>query len=87
MLSSIAKYIDDVSVLRRLLFAVSQLPKDLPNVWEIAVEFATNGNHSRSQVTSEQVKVFIENIQLLDARALKDLLVVEVSRDMYIERQ
>ena len=71
MLALIAKYIKDMSVLRRLLFAVSQLPPDLPNLWGIAVEFATQGKESRNQVTAEQVKVFVENIHALDATAFQ----------------
>ena len=46
---------------------MSQLPQDLPNLWGIAVEFATQGKGSRNQVTSEQVQVFVDNIQALDA--------------------
>ena len=71
MLTLIAKYIKDISVLRRLLFAVSQLPQDLPNLWGIAVEFATQGKESRNQVTTEQVKVFVDNIHTLDATAFQ----------------
>ena len=63
MLALIAKYIKDISVLRRLLFAVSQLPQDQPNLWGIAVEFATRGKESRNQLTTEQVQVFVDNIR------------------------
>lgn len=48
MLGAISKYISDVSVLRRLLFAVVHLPKDLPNFWGVAVEFATKEKESRN---------------------------------------
>ena len=71
MLALIAKYIKDIPVLRRLLFAVSQLPQDMPNLWGIAVEFATQGKESRNQVISEQVQVFVDNIQALDATAFQ----------------
>ena len=43
MLEVIATYLKDVSVLRKLLFAATHLPPDLPNRWGIAVEFATTG--------------------------------------------
>ena len=84
-LGSIGKYIKDVSVLRRRLFAVSQLPQDMPNKWGIAVEFATQGKEGQNQITAEQVKVFTENMYVLDITAfqndniiLKNLLNYEV---------
>ena len=43
----------------------------MPNLWGIAVEFATQGKESRNQVTSEQVQVFVDNIQALDATAFQ----------------
>ena len=86
MLALVAKYVKDISVLRRLLFAVSQLPPDLPNKWGIAVEFATQGKESRNQISPEQVKVFVENIHELDSTAfqsddviLQDLVRVQVN--------
>lgn len=56
MLGTISKYIKDVSVVRRLLFAVMNLPKDLPNLWGVAVEFATQGQESRNALSAEQAK-------------------------------
>ena len=67
MLSSVSKIVNDPSVLRRLLFAVSQLPNDLPNYWNIAVQFATNGK--QSHLTPDQAKVLVENLHELDAKA------------------
>ena len=78
MLALIAKYIKDISVLRRLLFAVSQLPQDMPNLWGIAVEFATQGKESRNQVISEQVQVFVDNIQDATAFQTDDVILQEV---------
>lgn len=40
MLSTLSQHIKHVSVLRRFVFAVSQLPKDLPSIWKVAAEFA-----------------------------------------------
>ena len=34
MLSEAAKYIQDTSVLRCLMFATSMLPEDTPKLWE-----------------------------------------------------
>ena len=44
MLGVLAKHIQDVSVLRRLLFAVVFLSPDLPMFWGVVLEFATAGN-------------------------------------------
>lgn len=69
MLQAISKYIQDVSVLRRLLFAVACLPPDFPNLWGVAVEFATEGKGPQDKLTAEQAKMLMENIQELDALA------------------
>ena len=70
MLSTFSKYIEDVSVLRKLLFAIAQLPKDLPNLWEIATEFATK-NKGKCSINTETVKVLIENLQVFDSLAFE----------------
>lgn len=41
---TISKYIQDVSVLRRLLFAVVHFPSDFLNLWRVTVEFATKSH-------------------------------------------
>ena len=46
MLGVLAKYIQDVSVIRRLLFAVVFLTPDLPMYWGVVIEFATAGKVS-----------------------------------------
>ena len=46
MLGVIAKYIQDVSVIRRLLFTVVFLTPDLPMYWGVVIEFATAGKVS-----------------------------------------
>ena len=69
MLEVISKYIKDVSVLRRILFAASVLPPQLPQFWGVVVEFATLGNVSAQSVTPEQARVFIENLHVLNAKA------------------
>ena len=69
MLGAISKYINDVSVLRRLLFAVIHLPQDLPNLWGVAVEFATNGKESRDAINAQQAQLFMENMRSLDVAA------------------
>lgn len=69
MLGPLAKYFKDTSVLRRFLFAAATLPPDLPNLWGIAVEFATQGKESRNAVSPKQAKVLAENLRELDAAA------------------
>ena len=87
MLGLISKYIKDASVLRRLLFAVVNLPQDLPNFWGVVLEYATKGQESRSTVTAQQVQMLIENMQELDSMAfttdrklLQDLMELQVPK-------
>ena len=42
MLWLLSKYFMQVSVLRRL-FAIIHLPEDVPNRWDLCVQFANNG--------------------------------------------
>lgn len=85
MLETIAKYIQDVSVLRRLLFAAKFLPPDIPHFWGLVVEFATVGKTSASSITPEQARVFVENLECLNAKAFdtdqdlfKELMQMEI---------
>ena len=71
MLGVLAKYIQDVSVVRRLLFAVVFLSPDLPMYWGVVLEFATAGKVPRSSVTPNQVKALVENIETLDMTAFQ----------------
>lgn len=43
---SATKHIKEVSVLRRMLFAATYLPEDVPNYWETLVSFGTVGKGS-----------------------------------------
>ena len=70
MLAAVSKHIKDVSILRRLLFAVSQLPDELPDVWRLAVEFATR--HKKGSIKDEAtVKLIMENLEEIDPMAFK----------------
>ena len=69
MLGAIAKYVNDVSVLRKLLFAVANLPRDLPDLWEVAVEFATGQKIRTNSITATEAQIFWENLEELDALA------------------
>ena len=69
MLGAITKYVKDTSVLRRLLFAAATLPLDLPDLWGVAIEFATRRREERSIITPNEAKMLIENLQELDTAA------------------
>lgn len=76
MLATFSSYFKDVSLLRRFLFAVSQLPSDLPGVWEQAIKFAGNGKDNPS-IDAKTAQLLSENLQELDSRAFasdQDLL-------------
>ena len=58
----------DISVLRRLCFAASTLPKDIPRYWELVTEF---GFHSAAETPSvKDIQVLIENICFMEGSAL-----------------
>lgn len=69
MLGLVAKYLQDASVLRRLLFAAVFLSPELPAFWEVVLEFATKGKLSKYSVTSEQIRALTENLQALNESA------------------
>ena len=71
MLSALSKHIKDVSVLRRLLFAMSQLPHDLPNVWTLALEFATNGMEDKI-LDPKTTELILKNLEKMDLAAFQD---------------
>ena len=68
MLASVGKHFSDVSVLRRILFAMVHLPDDLPHRLNIALDFAIDGK-SGSSPTAEQLRVLTENLYELDSEA------------------
>ncbi len=70
MLSTFSQHFKDVSVLRKCLFAVAQLPKDLPNIWELAVQFATK-NKGNASINAETVQLLAENLLILLLNLIK----------------
>ena len=64
MLGVLAKYFSSVTQVRKPLFALVNLPDDLPDRWEIALGFA-----GAKCVTSQQVRVVCENLQDIDCEA------------------
>jgi hypothetical protein len=71
MLGILAHHLKDVSVLRRLLFAASNLPHDVPNFWGIVVEFATAGKVQRNSIDSDTAAALIDNVRSFDERAFE----------------
>ena len=71
MLGVLAKYIKDVSTVRRLLFAVVFLSQDVPNFWEIVLEFATAGKVEKSSISKEQIQALVDNIKALNSSAFE----------------
>ena len=67
MWQEIEGVVPDVSILRRLLFAVTQLSKDTPNYYSIICEFAFQ--EIFKNVDQEKVRVLVENIHFMNAKA------------------
>ena len=59
----------DQAVLRRILFAAVYLPTDCPNYLEIICKFAVLDSASECNISSQQVKLVIENQQALNDKA------------------
>ncbi len=70
MFRMLAEHLKDVSVLRRLLFASAHLPLEVPSRLGVAVEFATFGKVERNNITEDQARVIVENIDCFDSTAL-----------------
>ena len=60
----------DVGVFRRMIFAATQLPEDVPQYWELVARFASQGmQKSAACLQSESVKLVIENLKALYPQA------------------
>ena len=55
---------EDNAISRRLLFAASFLPNDLPQFWETVAKFG-NLASSKQEITAESARITVENIQAL----------------------
>jgi hypothetical protein len=67
MLKSISKHVNKVSALRKLIFAIVNLPDTFPHRWEVAVAFATKDEeHS---IPTIDARIMMENLEELDAAA------------------
>ena len=70
MLATFSKHVGNVTVVRRLLFAISQLPKDVPIYWELSAKFAVQ-NTGYKHLDVKTAKLQVENIQKLDPLAFQ----------------
>lgn len=71
LLKIVSDHLNDVSVLRRLLFAATHLSRELPNVWGVAVEFATEGKINKSQIDPKTAAALVEDIESFDSTAFE----------------
>lgn len=60
-------FVKDVTVLRRMIFATAYLPQEVPHYWDIVAHFCCIG--SKSKITSDQVKLLMENLQFINKEA------------------
>ena len=67
MFEEVGSVVPDVSILRRLLFASVHIPKEMPHYWEEVTAFAFGSADKAPKPT--EVKVLMENIELLDQKA------------------
>ena len=67
----------DPGILRRLVFAVVYLPRDLPHYWSIVTQFV--GIESEG-AKAESVRVAVENLEVLNSAAfvMDQMLVNEI---------
>ena len=61
--------VSDVAVIRRILFAAAFLPHDYPYYWKIIASFAFRASKVSKPLDPDEVKVLIENIQVLQSAA------------------
>lgn len=58
--------LQDVAILRRILFASAYLPRDLPDYWLAIARFASHGGLS---LESQSVKIAVENLKSINEKA------------------
>ena len=66
MLNTLSQMLKDVSVVRRLGFAASFLPRSMPGYWETVCSFSVMHKQSRNAITPEQVQTLVDNLEMID---------------------
>ena len=69
MLKFLQDKVRDMSVMRRLGFAVSFWPSDMPGYYQHVTNFSIANKPSRNSLTTDQVRVLIENLEVVDKEA------------------
>ena len=59
----------DISVVRRIGFAATFFPKTMPAYWESVATFGVLHRQARSNLTQEQVRILVENLDVIDKEA------------------
>ena len=77
MLEEASSICSDVSVVRRLCFVASALPKDIPRYWELVTEFGFQS--SANTPSTEDVQVLLENMSYMEKSAF--------NRDSCLEKE
>ena len=60
----VAAQIGDAGILRRMLFATSYLPSDVPHYWNIVATFCNQGS---LRISPESAKMLMENVQVFNS--------------------
>ena len=50
------------------MFAAASLPDDLPNLWDVAIQFSTQHRGTKC-ITTEEARLLVENLEELNAMA------------------
>ena len=69
MLQEAESVCGDISILKRLSFAASFLPKDTPRYWDFVTRFGFQNSTNTTSI--EKVKTFLDNVQYIDEKAFK----------------
>ena len=67
MFQEVDSVVPDISVLRKLLFASTYIPKETLHYCEEVITFAFDGRTEKPD--SEKVRVLLENVEILDQKA------------------
>ena len=70
MLRQCSGLTSSLSVIRRLVFAATTLPKETPKLWEIVTAFAKKDTLTESGLTPEKARTLFENLQYMEADSL-----------------
>ena len=61
--------LQDLTVLRRIIFAAVYLPRELPQYWSVVALFASQGISTGKPLLPTSVKIAVENLQVINEKA------------------